>query len=77
MVVRKGQKVKGAAVKATKRAVGPRSEHARLVVYVKPRHVEALEDLAREQADAIGALRPDLSKAARAALDEWMDKRKR
>lgn len=76
MAQRKGTRVKaGAAAKSKARMIGPRSENVRAVLYLKPKHLDALEELAQEQAKAIGALRPDLSKAARSALDEWLSKR--
>lgn len=65
----KGKSMKGAAAR---RKVGPRAENVRAVFYVKVAHLDALEALAREQAKESGALRPDLSKAARTALDEWL-----
>lgn len=76
MAQRKGTKVKaGAALKRTARMIGPRSENVRAVLYLKPKHLDALEELAQEQAKAIGALRPDLSKAARSVFEQWLAKR--
>jgi hypothetical protein len=68
----RGQGMRGAGATAPKRKVGPRAENVRAVFYVKPVHLDALEELAKEQAKQSGALRPDLSKAARTALDEWL-----
>ena len=75
MAQRKETKLKAGATKRATRAIGPRSENVRVVLYVKPKHLDALEELAREQAKVSGLLRPDLSKAARTVLDAWIDKR--
>jgi hypothetical protein len=70
-----GQGMRGAAV-STKRKVSPRAENVRAVLYLKPEHLDAIEALAKQQAKVSGALRPDLSKAARTALDEWLSKKR-
>jgi len=60
---------------ATLRAkAGPRSGNVRVVLYVKVKHLAALHVLAKERAEARGALRPDLSDAAQVVLEEWMAK---
>jgi hypothetical protein len=72
----KGQGMRGAASTAAKRKVSPRAENVRAVLYLKPAHLDAIEALAKEQAKQSGALRPDLSKAARTAFDEWLSKKR-
>lgn len=71
-----GMRGRGGAAGAVKRAVSPRAENVRAVLYLKAKHLDALEELAREQAKESGLLRPDLSKAARTALDEWLARRR-
>lgn len=63
---------KGSTVAMLKQKAGPRSGLVRAVLYVKPEQLAALHDLAKERAEERGALRPDVSEAARSVLDEWL-----
>jgi hypothetical protein len=63
-------------VKALREKAGPRSGTIRTVLYLRAEQLAALHELAQERAEDRGALRPDVSEAARAALDEWLRKRK-
>jgi hypothetical protein len=69
------KKVRGEDVEALKRKAGPRSGFVRVVLYVEPEQLAALQDLARERAESARALRPDVSEAARVVLSKWLAKR--
>jgi hypothetical protein len=77
MATRKG---KGRTVKADVEALrgraGPRSGTIRTVLYLRAEQLAALHGLAQERAEERGALRPDVSEAARVALDDWLRRRK-
>jgi hypothetical protein len=64
----------GKAVATLRQKAGPRSGFVRAVLYVKPEQLAALHELAKERAEERGALRPDVSEAARSVLDGWIGK---
>ncbi len=72
---RKGQTVR-TDVETLRQKAGPRSGTIRTVLYLRAEQLAALHVLAKERAEERGALRPDVSDAARAALDEWLRKRR-
>jgi hypothetical protein len=76
MVTRRGKgKAVRTDVEALRQKAGPRSGTIRTVLYLRAEQLAALHRLAMKRAEERGALRPDVSDAARAALDEWMRKR--
>jgi hypothetical protein len=66
---------RGGGVEALRQKAGPRSGFIRLVAYVKPEQLAALQALAVECAKERGALRPDVSEATRFVLSKWLAKR--
>ncbi len=66
----------GSDVKTLRQKAGPRSGTIRAVLYLRAEQIAALYDLAKKRAEERGALRPDVSDAARAALDVWLRRRK-
>lgn len=71
----KGSDVTAKEIAALRQKAGPRSGFVRMVVYVKPEHLAALQALAKELAAERGAIRPDVSEAARSVLQGWITKR--
>lgn len=71
-MAKKGQ---GKAVATLRKKAGPRSGFVRAVLYVKPEQLAALHELAKERAEERGALRPDVSEAARTVLEAWLQGR--
>ncbi len=65
----------GGIVATLRQKAGPRSGFVRAVIYVPPDQLAALHQFARERAEARGALRPDVSEAARFVFEHWTKRR--